>query len=352
LPHVVKRSAAYLVGGVAGAAERSAHLAYHIFVIAVSAAVALSLPAIAPSTVPRILHYWSLIESEKTFILSIEIAVAVLLMVLMEAMGRRWRDRRYARIARRAGMLCAARSGQRFAGRRIRRLKEQQGVGRDLMMIGSTGFRTFVEPDGDLYSVLHHCREAKIMLLDPASEGARARAKAILHPDVTEEHFREQILKSIEFLGRLKEARKTITLKLYQDPPFLKLAILGDYIWMRYYPSALDVEMMPEYLFQHLQHQEGLYTPLYQYFLMRWNDPDIPEYDFERHALLYRDHTGNEVGLEPFDRSRLVPAGAPLCARLPAPSAVRQADRIPNESGRNRSRFTRNGNGWIERAQS
>ncbi len=347
--HAVRQGATHLVNSVAGAAERSAHLAYHIFVVAMSAVIALSLPAIARSLVPRILYYWSLIEDEKTLILSVEIAVAVLLMVLMEAMGRRWRDRRCAQIARRAGILCATRSDRRFTGRRIRRLKERQGPGRDLMLIGSTGFRTFVEPNGDLHGVLHRCREAKIMLLDPESEGARTRAKAILHPDVTEVHFREQICKSIEFLRRLKEAQKAITLKLYQDTPFLKLAILGDYIWMRYYPSALDVEMMPEYLFQHVQHPESLYTPLYQYFLTRWNDPDIPEYDFERDALLYRDQTGNEVRTEPFDRSRIMSAGASLSGRVLAPSGARQTDGIPDGSGVNCTRSNPAGNGWKER---
>jgi hypothetical protein len=239
LAYAVRRGATRLAGSVAtlvaGAAKRSAHLAYHIFVVALSAAIALSLPAIARSQAQRVLYYWSRVEDERSFLVSIEIAVAVLLMLLLEAIGRRWRDRRCARIARRAGMLSATYRGGLFARYRIRRLKERQGLARDLMFIGSTGFRTFVEPEGDLHGVLHRCREAKIMLLNPESEGARARAKAIRHPDMTEARFREQIWKSIEFLRRLKEAQKAITLKLYQDPPFLKLAILGDYIWMRYY---------------------------------------------------------------------------------------------------------------------
>ncbi|NJD69588.1 MAG: hypothetical protein FIA90_13255 [candidate division NC10 bacterium] len=350
--HVVRRTTAHLAGGVAtlvaGVAERAAHLAYHIVVVVASAAIALSLPTIARSWVPHVVYYWSLIEDEKTLILSVEITVAVLLMMLMEVMGRRWRDRRFAQVARRAGLLGATRSGRRFAARRIRRMKERQGLGRDLMLIGSTGFRTFVEPNGDLHSVLHHCREAKIMLLDPESEGARARARAILHPDVTEAHLREQISKSIEFLRTLKEVRKTITLKLYQDPPFLKLAILGDYIWMRYYPSAMDVEMMPEYLFQHVPHPESLYTPLYQYFLTRWNDPDIPEYDFERNALVYRDQAGKEGRLEPFDRSHTMPAGASTPMRLLAPSHARQAG-IPDGLGaKNPTRANPSGNGWTQ----
>lgn len=319
LSHAVGRGVARLVSGVTmllvNAARRSAHVVYHILIVALSAGVALSLPAVAGSLARHVLFYWSywsLIENEKIFLVSIEIAVAVLLIVLLNAIGRNWRDRRFARIARRAGMLDATPGRGLFARRRTRRLKARQGVGRDLLLIGSTGFKTFVDPKGDLHSVLLRCREAKIMLLDPESEGARARANAILHPDVTEESFREQIRQSIEFLKRLKEAQKAITLKLYQDPPFLKLSILGDYIWMRYYHTGLDVEQMPEYLFTHVHNRvpESLYTPLYQYFLTRWNDPEIPEYDFETDALIYRDTTGHGVRLEPFDRSRIMLADA------------------------------------------
>jgi hypothetical protein len=42
--------------------------------------------------------------------------------------------------------------------------------------------------------VIQNCREARIMLLDPYSEGASARAKSILDPNVTPETFEEQIL--------------------------------------------------------------------------------------------------------------------------------------------------------------
>ena len=146
------------------------------------------------------------------------------------------------------------------------------------------------------------------MLLDPESEGARVRAKAILDPEAAEESFRKQIGKSIEFLKRLTEAQKTVKLKLYQDPPFLKLAILGDYLWMQYYHTSLDVQLLPEYLFKDDQQPGNLYAPLYHYFLARWNDPDIPEYDFDTDELVYRDRSGNEVRRERFHNASLSPA--------------------------------------------
>ena len=314
LSHIVRQASARLVSGwtliVANAARRSMHVAYHVAVVALSAGIALSLPAIANLLARNFLAYWSLIEDEKLFLVSIEIVVAVFLILVLNSIGRSWSDRRFSAMARQAGMLYATSGAGFFARRRIRRWKERWGFGRDLMLIGSTGFRTLVDPSGDFHRVLLSCREAKIMLLDPESEGARARAKTVLTPEAAEESFREQIGKSIAFLKGLKEAQKTIKLKLYQDPPFLKLAILGDYIWMQYYHTSLDVRLMPEYLFKHDQHPGNLYAPLYHFFLAKWNDPDIPEYDFETGTLVYRDPAGNEVRREPFNRSQAEMAGA------------------------------------------
>jgi hypothetical protein len=314
LSHIVRQASGRLASRwaiiVANAAKRSAHVAYHVFIVTLSAGVALSLPALADLSARNFLFYWSLIEDEKVFLVSVEIAVAVCLILLLNSIGRSWRDRRFATMAKRAGMLCATSGGGLFSKRRIRRWKERRGFGRDLMLIGSTGFRTFADPNGDLHRVLLSCREAKIMLLDPESVGARARAKAILHPEVTEEGFRAHIGKSIEFLKGLTEVQKIIKLKLYQDPPLLKLAILGDYIWMQHYHTGLDVQMMPEYVFKHDQNPGSLYIPLYQYFLAKWNDPGIPEYDFETDMLVYRDPAGNEVGRKPFNGSRVEMASA------------------------------------------
>jgi len=166
------------------------------------------------------------------------------------------------------------------------------------MVIGSTGFRTFVDPRGDLYDVVRNCREAKILLLNPYSEGASARAKSILDPGITPESLRRQIAKSIEFLKDLKAAQKNVKLKLYAAPPFLKLAVLGDYAWVQHYHAGLDVRIMPEYMLEHDQNPGGLYTIFYQYFLTMWESATIPEYDLETDDLIYRDAAGKEVRRE------------------------------------------------------
>ena len=184
-------------------------------------------------------------------------------------------------------------------------MKEKQGLTRDIMVIGSTGFRTFVDPQGELHQVIQNCREARIMLLNPDSEGAISRAKSILDPEITPATMGTQIRRSIDFLKELKAVQKSVRLKLYDETPLLKLTILGDYIWLQHYHPGVDVKLMPEFVFKHDQNTGSLYLPLYQYFLVRWNNPDIPEYDLDTDELVYRDPSGNELRRRKSDEVRM-----------------------------------------------
>ncbi len=277
---------------------------YHVVVVALSAGIGLSLPFIVTFIANNFFLYWSLLENERRFLVSVEIGLAVLLILFFNYIGRSWRDRRSAKMARGAGIVHFFPTRGPLAQRRIKRLKEAQGFVRDVLVISSTGYRTFVDPKGDLHKVLQNCREAKIMLLNPHGGGARTRANSILDPNVTPENFNEQIKKSIEFLKGLKAIQKNVKLKLYENSPFLKLVILGDYIWMKHYHPGLDVHSLPEFVFEHNQTPGSLYAPLYQYFLARWGDLHIPEYDFETDDLVYRDEAGNERLREKFDAAQ------------------------------------------------
>jgi hypothetical protein len=226
--------------------------------------------------------------------------VATLLVIFFNVVGRSWRDRRLSNMAREAGLVLVKPVKGLFSRRRIRKLKEKKGFAKDVLIIGSTGFRTFADPRGDLHHVVQDCRMAKIMLLNPFGEGVKVRAQSILDPHVTPETFQEQIRKSIAFLKGLKAVKKDVKLKLYQDAPLLKLAILDDYIWIQHYHVGVDIQRMPEYVFKHDQNLGSLYIPFYQYFVTRWNDPNVPEYDLEADMLIYRDTAGNEIRREKF----------------------------------------------------
>ena len=274
------------------------HILSHIAIIGISAGIALSLPYTAGIAARKFLLYWSLIGNEKIFLLTLEIAAAVLLILFFNYVSRVWRDRRLAATAREAGLVTLSSPGGFLARRRNRRLKEDQGMARDIMVMGSTGYRTFADPKGDLHHVVKNCREARIMLLNPFSEGANIRAKSILVPEITLERLREQIKKSITFLKGLRAVQKDIRLKLYDDAPFLKMAISGDYIWAKHYHAGFDVQSMPEFIFMHNQNPGSLYAAFHRYFLKQWNDPDLPEYDLEKDELVYRDVSGNELKRE------------------------------------------------------
>ena len=279
----------------------STRMLYHIALVGLSAALALSLPITANFIAKKFLIYWSLIGNDKIFLISVETVSAIFFILLSTFLRRSWKDRKLSNMAKAAGMVFVAPAQGFFVKRRIRKLKESQGMARDVMVISSTGFRTFVDPKGELHQVIQNCREAKIMLLNPEGAGTTVRAKSIPDPEVTPDSFGEQIRKSIDFLKTLKAAQKNVKLKLYPDPPFLKMTILGDYIWLQHYQTGLDVQMMPKYVFKHDPNIGTLYFPFYQYFLERWNNFEIPEYDLETDELIYRDRAGNEVRREKFN---------------------------------------------------
>ncbi len=265
-----------------------------------SASIALSLSDIMRYLTRKVLLYWSLIENQEVFLVTTEIAAAILLIVLINAVVQSVKVRKFFRMAKTAGLAVVAPPAAFFARRRIKKLKDEQGAGRNIMLISSTGFRTFVDPAGDLHGVLRNCREAKIMLLDPLRGGVTARAKSLADPGITPEGFREQIIRSIDFLKGLKASQKNIRLKLYRDVPLVKLAVLGDYLCLQHYPTGLNVRAMPEYVFKHDQ-GGSLFNLFYQYFVNRWFDPSIPEYDLDTDELIYRDKAGNEVNREKFN---------------------------------------------------
>jgi hypothetical protein len=273
---------------------------YHVSIIALSAAIAASLPVTFSFAAGRLLAYWSFVQNERLFLISTEIVVAFVLILVFNHARTNWRNRTLSKMARAAGMVHVTPRTGVLARRTIRRSKERQAAMRDIMLIGSTGLRTFVDPKGDLHAALQTCRTAKIMLLDPESRGALERARIIPDPAITQESLRRQVREAIDFLAALRTAQKSIQLKLYPDPPLWKRAILGDYVWVQHYHPGLDVQVLPEYVFVHRQDPTSLFPAFYQHFARRWNDPAIPEYDLVKDELVYRDAAGDEVGRRRF----------------------------------------------------
>lgn len=168
-----------------------------------------------------------------------------------------------------------------------------------VMLIGSTG-RSFSSAGGELAESVFCCREARILLLDPREHGARACSQGIADGGITIEKIRQELADSITCLRGLRAEGRTVRLKLYPDAPLFKLVIRNGTASLKHYHPALNVGLMPEFVFRSTARHGGLYLSLERYFLSRWQDCGIPEYDFDADELVYHDQVGAEVLREPF----------------------------------------------------
>ncbi|MDF2755730.1 MAG: uncharacterized protein K0S94_1315, partial [Nitrospira sp.] len=244
---------------------------------------------------------WSRIEQDKLSLILIEMIVAVLLIGCFSYVRRSRRDRVLAKAAAGAGLISFFPRHEPRAHRHIARLKEENTTGRTIMVIGSSGYSSFVDQVGDLSSVLDTCLGAKILLVNPYSQEATTRIAAIDHPEYTLHAFREELRQSIALLKRLRAMGKAVKLKLYADAPLVKMIILGDYLWLQHYHAELDVRTMPEYLLRHNRQHHGLYSLYAHYFAQRWQRVEIPEYDLDNDELVYRNSAGVETRRERFE---------------------------------------------------
>ncbi len=296
-----------------------------MIIVAMGAGIALLLPAGAR----EFLSFWSQVEHDKFSLIAVEMTAAVVFMACFTAIHRSLRDRSLAAAARGAGLVSFFPRPAPEAQRRIAALKEGQGAGRTVMVIGSSGSGSLVDQVGDLSSVLDKCLEAKIFLVNPFSQDARMRVEALTSPPATLPAFREEVRQSIALLKRLKALGKVVKLKLYADPPLVKLVILGDYIWLQHYHADLDGQNMPEYVLQRNPATHGLYSFYAHYFMQRWESVDSPEYDLDRDELVYRTRTGQEIRREPVEIGA-APAGSSIaeCSSV-GPSGVFQLRHAP-----------------------
>ncbi|MBX3301125.1 MAG: hypothetical protein KF693_02800 [Nitrospira sp.] len=283
---------------------------YHVAVITLSAGVASALPNAANFVAQ------SAIENNKVAVIAVEVAVAILLIAGINGLCRTMKNQRLAEMATYAGLKYVFPANGTLTRTQMDQVLTRQARAKNLMIIGSTGYHTFVKPEGHLHTRIWKSLESKIMLLNPYSEGARIRASALLDSAVTPEALGEEIEQSIELCKRLKAGQKSVRLKLYSDPPHVKLAILGDFIWLQHYHTGLDVHTMPEYVFEQNQNDYGLYTLFYQYFTRRWESPEIPEYDLDTDELVYRESNGTELRREQFPK-RSGNSPQDLCPAIP-----------------------------------
>lgn len=285
-----------LVWNVRDSVKTTSGVGYHVAILVLSTGIAFSLPWVAGN----ILDMWAAVTGGKISLLSMEIVVTIFLIILLNFLRQSYHDRQLARMASWAGLMAFFANGGTSAKHHIRKLKESHGRGRVVKILGSSGHATFVDEVGGLSDLLGNCLGAKILLMNPFSSEASKRVRAIADPHFTLDRFRDEVWQSIQLLKRLKAMGKNVKLKLYSEPPLIKLVILGDYLWLQHYHADLEITRMPEIVFQHHSKHHGLYTVFYQYFNQKWESYDIPDYDLERDELVYRDVHGREIERIPF----------------------------------------------------
>ena len=267
----------------------------HGIITMLAVAIAFSLPQAARYI---LYEWWPLVEKDANLLLATEIGMASLMVLLFNFAKIVWDNRQRVRMAKLTALAYARDcKPNRFLRRRERALVAQMAAARDAYVLTLTGYHTFVEDGSLLRDALRAAYEIRIMLINPVGRGLRRRVDT-MPSEITLLSYHKEIETSIAYLTELRRAGKNITLKFYDQEPFWKVVVLGDYVWVQHFHTGSEVTCQPEYVFALQRHnpREGLYVPFYTHFLEQWNQSRYPEYDFDTNELVYRDEAGNECG--------------------------------------------------------
>jgi len=256
--------------------------------------IAFSLPMIAE----YILFYWPKIEGNPQLLMITEISFATVLVLLFNFSKISWDGWRSMRMNKIASLVYA-REGRGWMSRwRERDMRKKIVSVRDGYIMSITGYDTFRSENCELQQqALDMAYEIRVMLANPYGKGVAGRVQSLDDPETMLQAYRHETEVSIAYLRKLAAAGKKVTLKFYEEPPFWKLVVTGEYVWVQYCHDGHEVKTQPEYVFglQHGNPQWGFFAPFYKYFLDQWNDPRHPEFNFETSELVLRNGEGNEI---------------------------------------------------------
>lgn len=280
-------------------------IAIHGVITLLAVAIAFSLPEVARYI---LYQWWPMVETDPSLLLGSEIVLASALVLVLNLAKLSWDHRYTVEMARTAALVYARNGVGGWAERwRERRLLKRLPPARDAFVLTMTGYDTFVNESSPLRGPLDGAYELRVMLVNPVGESLRRRADS-LPPEITVLSLQAEIEASIAFLAGLRRRGTKVTLKFYDQMPFWKIVVLGDHAWVQFCHAGFSVSEQPEYVFalHERNPRQGLFVPFYVHALERWNEPDHPEYDFDRNELVYRDAAGNEAARAPLG----VPIGA------------------------------------------
>jgi len=271
----------------------------HGLVTLLAISVAFALPAGARYV---LYHWWPRAQADTSTLLATEIAVASVLVLLFNVTKIAWDNRRHVACAKLASLVHVRSNDSWLSRWRETRLVRRLPAARDVCILTATGYDTFVREGSLLRPILESACEVRVMLLNPASSGAQRRALSLSRRNYSLATLKGEIEASIFHLRTLRHAGKKVALKFYDHPPFWKVAVVGEHVWVQYCHGDCEVTRAPEYVFALDQGnpRRGLFVPFYMHFLDKWNESWHPEYDFDTNQLVYRDSAGNELKRRPF----------------------------------------------------
>ncbi|MDO8437636.1 MAG: hypothetical protein Q7S69_05680 [Nitrosomonadaceae bacterium] len=275
------------------------HAFVHVAITLLAVGVAFSLPVVAKYV---LFYWWPKIEDNSQLLLFTEISFATVLVLLFNISKIAWDGRRSIHMNKIASLVYA-REGHGWMSRwKERDMRKKIASVRDVYIMAITGYGTFSSENNDLQKTLGLAYEIRVMLANPYGKGIASRAQSQDDPEAMLQAYRQETETSIAYLRKLAAAGKKVKLKFYEEPPFWKLVVTGEYVWVQYCHDSHEVTTQPEYIFglQHDNPQRGFFDPFYKHFLDQWNDPRHPEFNFETSELIYRNEDSNEIRRTPF----------------------------------------------------
>ena len=238
-----------------------------------------------------------MVKSDSQLLLITEISFAVVLVLLLNILKVAWNGRRGMHMNKIASLVYAREEQGWMSRWKERDMRKKIANVRDVYIMSITGYDTFISGNRDLQKTLDMAYEIRVLLANPYGKGVTSRALSTDDPEAMLQAYRQEVETSISYLRKLAEAGKKIKLKFYEEPPFWKLVVTGEYVWVQYCHTGHEVKSQPEYVFglQHDNPQRGFFEPFYKHFLDQWKDQGHPEFNFETSELIYRNEDGNEI---------------------------------------------------------
>ena len=294
------------------------HAFSHIVITLLAVGIAFSLPTAASYI---LFYWWPKVEGNSQLLMITEIGFATLLVLLFNMSKIAWDGRRSIHMNKIASLVYA-REGSNWLSRwKERDMRKKIASVRDVHIMSLTGYDTFISENSQLRNTLELAYEVRVLLANPYGKGIASRSLSTEAPEAMLLAYRQETEASIAYLRKLATAGKKVKLKFYEEPPFWKVVVTGEYVWVQYCHDGHEVKIQPEYVFglQHENPQRGFFEAFYKYFLDQWKDPNHPEFNFETNELIYRNDNGNEIRKTAFllpaeEGAIAVPSATPVAA--------------------------------------